>query len=80
VAYIDPNYKTKKALKKALAAGETVYAYNPGLGGNLCAGMSRDDEREVDVEGPHFPEPHTWYATVAVRSTSMGCVVVKVIS
>ena len=55
MTYVDPNFKTKKALKEALAAGEPVYVFNPGLG-NIPANGT------VYLEGPHYPKPHTWYA------------------
>lgn len=54
--YVTPNYKTKKALKEALAEGKNVDVFQPGLGT-----VPRDGR--VSLEGPHFPEPHRWYAT-----------------
>ena len=55
--YTTINYKTKKALKEAVANGEKITYYQPGpfggnepLNGTFC------------VEGPHYPEPHRWYA------------------
>lgn len=60
MAYTTQNFKTKKALKDAVAAGETVRLYNP-------SGMFpvKDNGTEY-VEGPHYPEPHKWYAQVTV--------------
>jgi hypothetical protein len=55
MAYVNPNYKTKKELKAALAAGVHVTVYEPGIGS-----VPRDGE--VSLEGPHYPKPHTWYA------------------
>ncbi len=55
MAYVSPNYKTKKALKEALASGVSVRVYQPGLGT-----IPRDGS--VSLEGPHYPEPHRWYA------------------
>ena len=49
--YTDRNYKTKKALKDAVAAGEKVTIYAPGMG-------SPKSEGSEFVEGPHYPEPH----------------------
>jgi hypothetical protein len=54
--YVSPNFKTKKALKEALAAGEAVRVYSPGIGSVPLNGT-------IDLEGPHYPKPHTWYAT-----------------
>jgi len=54
--YVDPNFKTKKALKEALADDKDVLVFAPGLGTVPMDG-------EVDLEGPHYPKPHTWYGT-----------------
>jgi hypothetical protein len=58
--YVEPNYRTKKALKDAVAAGQRVTVFAPGLG-------SPTQNGEETVEGPHYPEPHRWYATVIVK-------------
>ena len=55
MSYVNPNFKTKKALKEALAKGETVSVYEPGFG-------SVPHNGKVSLEGPHYPKPHTWYA------------------
>jgi len=57
--YTERNFKSKKALKDAVAAGETVRCYAPGLG-------SVPENGSCSVEGPHYPEPHKWYATVDI--------------
>lgn len=68
--YVRPNYKTKKALREAVARGGIVAVFQPGLFG------SGDVENgKFAVEGPHYPEPHRWYAQVIVESGK----VVKVI-
>lgn len=55
--YTTHNYKTKKALKEALAAGVRVEYYQPGpFGGN------EPKNGTIFLEGPHYPAPHTWYA------------------
>lgn len=60
--YTYENFKTKKALKEAVANGEKIAIYQPGPFGG-------DDPEEGTfcVEGPHYPEPHRWYATVEVK-------------
>lgn len=57
--YVSPNFKTKKALKQAVAEGKQVSVYSPG------PFPAKTDGQET-VEGPHFPEPHRWYAQVTV--------------
>lgn len=55
MAYVHPNFKTKKALREALAAGRPVDVSQPGLG-------TVPENGEIALEGPHYPQPHTWYA------------------
>lgn len=59
--YVQPNFPTKKVLREALARGDTVRAFQPGPFGPDV----RDGEHSA--EGPHYPEPHRWYARVSVR-------------
>lgn len=58
--YVRPNYKTKKALAEAVKAGTRVEVFSAGLGGE-----PEDGERAV--EGPHFPQAHSFYARVVVK-------------
>lgn len=67
MAYTDRNFATKKALKEAVAAGERVTCYQPGMGSVPANGT-------IALEGPHYPKPHTWYA----QATLANGVVVKV--
>lgn len=61
--YVSPNFKTKKQLKEAVAAGRSVTIWQPGpFGGN------EPKNGRVAVEGPHYPAPHSWYATVTVEN------------
>ena len=60
MAYTDKNFKTKKAFKEAVAEGQEVTLYNP-------SGMFPTKVNGTEfVEGPHYPEPHRWYAQVTV--------------
>lgn len=59
--YVLPNFKTKKALKEAVANGKTVTVFSPGPFGNP------NKTGITCVEGPHYPEPHRWYASVEIR-------------
>jgi hypothetical protein len=84
--YTEKNYRTKKELKEAVAAfvatqtsdawpSGTVHAaqpvryFQPGpFGGN------EPKDGTFCCEGPHYPEPHKWYATC----TAKDGVIVKV--
>ncbi len=59
--YTVRNFKTKKALKEAVANGEEVEIYAPGLGTPKRNGTEF-------LEGPHYPAPHTWYAQVVMQN------------
>ena len=64
--YTNQNFKSKKELYTALAAGKAVYCYQPG--GIFLAPWEKADQpkgtyNKVSLEGPHFPQPHKWYAT-----------------
>ena len=56
MAYVTPNFKTKKALKEAMKTGRFVTVLQPGLG-------TIPDNGRVHLEGPYYPAAHTWYAT-----------------
>lgn len=53
--YTQVNYKTKKALKEAVAAGKRVTCFQP-------SGWPCPTEGKITLEGPHYPQPHKWYA------------------
>ena len=61
--YTERNFKTKKALKQAIADGERVTIYQPG---GMFAGSDPTTGTHA-VEGPHYPQPHRWYAEVTVK-------------
>ncbi len=60
------DFKSKKAFKEAVAKGVKVRMYQPG-------GIFNPPENSptysgpATIEGPHYPKPHTWYASVMVR-------------
>ena len=67
--YASINFRTKKAFREAVKAGQRITTYQPGpFGGNEPA------NGRVAVEGPWYPEPHRWYATATLAEG----VVVKV--
>lgn len=65
--YCSPNFKSKKALKDAIKNGQTVTVFSPGP-------YPCPQNGTVTLEGPHYPEPHKWYARAIVQNG----VVVKV--
>lgn len=76
--YTHTNFKTKKALKEAVAK------YNAAYEGGQFDGMSahrvtfyQPGPWDVDtstltgrvfLEGPHYPQPHKWYAECEARN------------
>ena len=60
--YTDRDFKTKKALKEAVAAGKEITVYQPGPFGGSVPKNGR-----VILEGPHYPAAHTWYATAKIE-------------
>lgn len=60
--YTDTNFKTKKALKEAVAAGRKIACHNPGPFGQPPANGT------IALEGPWYPKPHTWYATAVLEN------------
>lgn len=60
--YTYENFKTKKALKEAVANGEKISIYQPGPFGG-----EDPKDGKFCVEGPHYPEPHKWYAEVEIK-------------
>jgi hypothetical protein len=58
--YASKNYQTKKSLKDDVACGKEVTLFAPGLG------TPKRDGWET-VEGPHYPQPHKWYAQVEMK-------------
>ena len=56
MAYVSPNFKTKKALKDALLEGKRISVFQPN---NIFNREFRSGEW-VTIEGPH--NYHRWYA------------------
>lgn len=70
MAYVTRNFKSKAELKRAVAAGEQLETYNP-------SGCFPSTQNGTDtIEGPHYPQPHRWYARVQVANG----IVIKVIA
>ena len=58
--YTETNFKTKKALKDAFTAGTPIRVYSPGP-------FPCPRDGDVVLEGPHYPQPHKWYAEVVLK-------------
>ena len=65
--YASVNFKTKKAFREAVESGKQITLFAPGYG------VPKSDGEEF-VEGPHYPEPHRWCATVTMKNS----IVIKV--
>lgn len=59
--YTMRNFKSKKALKDALANGDKLKVYSPGP-------FPCPDNGHIVLEGPHYPEPHRWYAQAVIEN------------
>ncbi len=68
MTYVDPNFKTKKALREAIRDGLSVNVYEPGLG-------DIPENGTVYLEGPHAPAMHTWYAVGTMKDHNLVKVV-----
>ena len=55
MTYVSPNFNSRATLQRALANKETIEVFEPGLG-------TVPESGTVWLEGPHYPEPHQWYA------------------
>lgn len=58
--YTTINFKTKKALREAIAEGVPLTIFQPAFGHVPLNGV-------VFLEGPHYPAMHTWYAQGTMR-------------
>lgn len=67
--YCTGNPKTKKALREMVANG-TARAFQPG------GIFEAQTDGRATIEGPHYPQPHRWYASVILEAGR----IVKVVS
>jgi hypothetical protein len=63
--YTTVNFKTKKALKDAVKAGDRIEVYAPN--NDLFGNNANTTNGTVYLEGPHYPEPHKWYAQATLK-------------
>jgi hypothetical protein len=61
--YTTTNFKTKKELQEAVAAGKKIGVYQP----NDMFNRPNPTEGAYSVEGPHYPKPHRWAARVILK-------------
>lgn len=75
--YVSPNFKTKKAFRESVNSGNIVEAFQPPgcyqrSGTRWRISLPPDgiwpahNGSVVTIEGPHYPEPHRWYARVEI--------------
>ena len=71
--YATINFKSKKALKEAVASGKKIRIYQPNeIITNPKA--TPNYTGPAALEGPWYPAPHSWYASVRL----VNGVVIKV--
>jgi hypothetical protein len=60
--YTVKNYRTKKAMITDLKNGVRIEVYQPGpFGPDVMT------DGPGAIAGPHYPEPHRWYASCVVK-------------
>ena len=60
--YCETNFGTKKALREAIRDGQRVTIYQPGI-----MRGKEPTNGTVYLEGPHYPQPHKWYAEATIK-------------
>ena len=58
--YTEINFKTKKSLKEAFQSGKPIRCWSPGP-------FPCPENGRVTLEGPHYPQPHRWYAEATLK-------------
>jgi hypothetical protein len=61
MAYVNPNYATKKDFLISVKLGNNLMPYNP----NEMFPVTQNGN--IVIEGPHYPKPHRWYAACVVK-------------
>ncbi len=83
--YVAGNPKSKAELRRWIKEGKKLKVYSPGMG--ICTHTSathawlrrtghlqKPINGTVTIEGPHYPQPHSWYGVATIKDG----VVVKV--
>jgi hypothetical protein len=58
--YTEINFKSKKSLKEAVASGKPIRCWSPGP-------FPCPENGRITIEGPHYPEPHKFYAQAVLK-------------
>lgn len=73
--YTSKNFKTKKELKMAVEAYHTIKGIDGERAGRAVTyfqpgpfGGNEPRDGTFCCEGPHYPEPHRWYATCTAEN------------
>jgi hypothetical protein len=61
--YTDKNYQTKKQLIEDFKAGKQIGVFQPG---GMFPGKT---DGQICIEGPHYPQPHKWYASAEIKNS-----------
>jgi hypothetical protein len=64
--YVHPNFPSKSAFKKHIAEGKEVSFESQSI--IERKDFSNFSGKILDVMGPHFPKPHSWYANVILEN------------
>lgn len=70
--YVTENFQTKKALRDAIRSGKSIGVFQPN--GDLT-GAVPPQNGVVSVEGPYYPQRHSWYARVKLQDGAVISVV-----
>ena len=64
MAYVKPNFPSKKSFIQAVKDGMSVVIFQPN---SDLTGTQIPSDGTISIEGPHYPAPHTWYASVTLK-------------
>lgn len=59
--YTVKDYRTKKALREDFMAGARIECFQPGP-------FPGTETGSCCIEGPHYPAPHSWYASAVLEN------------
>lgn len=67
--YLSKNYRSKKAAREAVAAGENVSicVVEPQISARQVKSKKHGLVTEHTITGPWYPEPHKWYGNARIN-------------